>query len=184
MPWVESRTALRRSEPMPKRTDISKGLILGAAYVFMWVACSTWLFACQETCVVLETSARQALIEDRDGKPLGHVEVIIRDASKNAAGPECFCGRFGPIISHVFTDVHGGLDLRGLRPGHYWITYMNPEDGESFYVSIENGKRTRVPIQLQIDHVGGRCYLIDMERNETKPVGWTKPLSPSNAQTH
>lgn len=142
-------------------------------------------FACQVTCVVLETNAKQALLEDRDGKPLSNVEIVIRDASKSADGPECFCGRFGPMISHVRTDIEGRLDLRELRPGQYWITYMSQEDGESFYVSIENGKRTRVPLEIQIDHIGGRCYLIDVERNETKPnTGWPKPLSQPNAQTH
>jgi hypothetical protein len=89
------------------------------------------------------------------------------------------------MISHVRTDIEGRLDLRELRPGQYWITYMSQEDGESFYVSIENGKRTRVPLEIQIDHIGGRCYLIDVERNETKPnTGWPKPLSQPNAQTH
>ncbi len=89
------------------------------------------------------------------------------------------------MISHVWTDGRGRLDLSGLQPGQYWITYMNPQDGESFYVSIEKGKKPQSPLELQIDHFGGRCYLIDVERNETKPnTGWPKPLSQPNAQTH
>jgi len=155
------------------------------ACVFLAAAYSSPLFACQETCVILATSARKALIEDSDGKPLAHVEVIIRDASKEADGPECTCGRFGPIVSHVWTDGRGRLNLEELHPGQYWITFMNQQDGESFYVSIEKGERSRVPLELQIDHLGGRCYLFDVERNETKPnTRWPKPLSQSNAQTH
>jgi hypothetical protein len=142
------------------------------------------LFACQEECVILTTSAKKAVIEDADGKPLANVEVIIRDASKNADGPECFCGRFGPMTSHVWTDGSGRLSLEGLNPGQYWITYMSQQDGESFYVSIERGKRSPSPLELQINHFGGRCYLVDVERNETKPsAGWPKPIH-SNAETH
>jgi hypothetical protein len=164
-------------------TRVLHGRLL--AYVLMAAACSTPLFACQKMCVILTTSARRALLEDADGKPLVNVEVIIRDASKNAAGPECFCGRFGPMIAHEGTDGRGRLDLAELRPGQYWITYMSQQDGESFYVSIEKGKRSRSPLELQIDHLGGRCYLFDVERNETKPnTGWPKPLSQTNAQTY
>jgi hypothetical protein len=155
------------------------------ASVFIAAAFSSPVFSCQVTCVSLATTAKQALFEDRDGRPLSNAEVIIRDASKTAEGPECFCGRFGPMISHVWTDGRGRLDLSGLQPGQYWITYMNPQDGESFYVSIEKGKKPQSPLELQIDHFGGRCYLIDVERNETKPnTGWPKPLSQPNAQTH
>jgi hypothetical protein len=143
------------------------------------------VFACQVTCVSLATSAKQVLFEDRDGKALSNAEVIIRDASKTADGPECFCGRFGPMISHTRTDEHGRLDIGELHPGEYWITYMSQEDGESFYVSIEKGQRPKSPLQLQLDHFGGRRYLVDVERNETKPnTGWPKPLSQPNAQTH
>jgi hypothetical protein len=159
---------------------------LGAlACAFVIVASPSLMFACQATCVMLATSAKHALLEDRDGNPLSNAEVIVRDASKNADGSECFCGRFGPMISHLWTDVRGRLDLRELRPGEYWITYMNQQDGESFYVSIEKGKKPRSPLELRIDQLDGRCYLIDVERNETKPnTGWPKPLSKLNAQTH
>ena len=66
------------------------------ACVFIAATYSSPLFACQETCVILATSARKALLEDGDRRPLSNVEVIIRDASKEADEPECTCGRFGP----------------------------------------------------------------------------------------
>jgi hypothetical protein len=154
------------------------------ACVLLAGAYPTSLFACQESCVILATTARKALFEDGDGKPLANVEVVIRDASKDADGPECSCGRFGPMISHVWTDGSGRLSLEELHPGQYWITYMSQQDGESFYVSIEKGKRSTSPLELQINHFGNRCYLVDVERNETKPnSGWPKPLH-SNAKTH
>jgi hypothetical protein len=155
------------------------------ACVVMAAASSSPVFACQQTCVILATSARKALLEDGDRKPLANAEVVIRNAANKADGPECFCGRFGPMISHIWTDGSGHLSLGELQPGQYWITYMNREDGESFYVSIEKGKRSNAPLQLQIDQLGGRCHLFDVERNETKPnTAWPKPLSQNNAQTH
>jgi len=62
---------------------------------------------------------------------------------------------------------------------------MNRENGESFYVSIEKAKRTRGSLELQIDRFGERCYLVDVERNETKPnTAWPKPLSTSTDEGH
>ena len=89
------------------------------------------------------------------------------------------------LVSHLWTDGRGRLNLEDLHAGQYWITYMSQQDGESFYVSIEKRRRTPGPLELQIDHLGGRCYLFDVERNETKPnTAWPKPLLQSNAQTH
>jgi len=155
------------------------------ACVVMAAASSSLVFACQQTCVILATRAQKALLEDGDRKPLANAEVVIRDASQDTDGPECMCGRFGPMILHVWTDGSGRLSLGELQPGQYWITYMNRQDGESFYVSIEKGKRSHALLELQIDQLGGRCYLFDVERNETKPnTAWPKPLSQTNAQTH
>ena len=153
------------------------------ACAFGTILCSIPTFACQVECVVLSTTAKHAVLLDANGVRLAKAEVIIRDASKNADGPECFCGHFGPIVSHLWTDENGRLDLGELQLGEYWITYMHRQAGESFYVSIDKGKASRTPLELQIDHFANRCYLVDIERNETKPIGgWPKPVSQTNAE--
>ena len=140
-------------------------------------------FACQVECLILSTTAKSAVLLDANGVRLAKAEVIIRDASKNADGPECFCGRFGPIVNHLWTDENGRIDLGELQLGEYWITYMHPRAGESFHVSIDKGKSSRTPLELQIDHFANRCYLVDIERNETKPIGgWPEPVSQTNAE--
>jgi hypothetical protein len=155
----------------------------GLAFFFAATLFSFPVFACQVECVVFATSSKQARLIDGDGKALAKAEVVIRDASKKANGPQCFCGRFGPIVSHLWTDENGRLSLDELQPGEYWLTYMDPQAGESFYVSIERGKSKRTPFELQIDHFANRCYLVDVERNETKPIGgWPKPVSQTDAE--
>ena len=155
------------------------------ALLFTATLFSVSVFACQVECVVLATSSKRVRFIGRDRKPLANAEVVIRDASKKAEGLQCFCGRFGPMVSHLWTDENGLLTFDELKPGEYWLTYMDPRAGESFYVSIEKEKSSRTPLELQIDHFANRCYLVDVERNETKPIGgWPKPVSQINAQTH
>jgi hypothetical protein len=57
---------------------------------------------------------------------------------------------------------------------------MDRKDGESFLVQVTSGKKGK-PADLQINHLSGRCYLIDIERNVTKPEGWPRPLEQDRA---
>jgi hypothetical protein len=165
-----------RSEP-----DSVRGIYM-VGFMAVALAFSTPLFACQESCLIIETSNRSAVLEDFEGKALSHAEVIVRDA---ANGPSCRCGRFGPVVKRLRTDGGGHFKLNGLHPRDYWVTYMNRENGESFYIRLQEGRSSRGPLELQVDHFGGLCYLVDVERNATKPpTGWPKPRPTSNAQTH
>ncbi len=119
------------------------------------------------------TRSEYAVLEDFDGKPLRNAEVIVRDASN---GEKCFGGRFGSIIGHFKTDKSGRLNLQRLKAGDYWITYMDPQKGESFLVSVGDARGPKEPLELQLDHFMNVCYLVDVERNATKPpTGWPKP---------
>ena len=61
----------------------------------------------------------------------------------------------------------------------YWITYMNQQNGESFYTRFEHAESLPGSLELQINHLGGQCYLVDVERNSTKP-----PTAPSKPRTN
>jgi hypothetical protein len=121
----------------------------------------------------METSKNTVVLQDVEGKALGNVDVLIRDAT---SGSDCRCGKFGGVNKRVRTDKAGRFELKGLAPGDYWITYMNQQHGESFYIRFEHARSLPGPLELQIDHLGEQCYLVDVERNSTKPLaGPSKP---------
>jgi len=129
-------------------------------------------FACQNSCAIIETNRTVAVFEGLDGKALTNADVIIRDAT---AGTECRCGKFGKVVKRLRSDKKGRFKLRGLRPGDYWVTYMDQGNGESFYVRFEHGKSSPDPLELAIDRFGSQCYLVDVERNIAKPASAPKP---------
>ena len=158
---------------------------LGLLTFPFFLMCSAPLFGCQESCVIISTASKEATLMDAEGKILDNADLVIRDASKDAKGPDRYCSRFGPVIKRQRTNANGRVSLSDLSAGEYWLTYMDPKDGESFRISIRSGKRSRIPLELQLDRLGGRCYLVDVERNATKPpTGWPKPRPEANAQTN
>lgn len=132
--------------------------------------------ACQESCVTIEVSGIRGTLVDREGRPIAGAKLIVRDAALTARGPEAWClTRRGPIVKKTKTDKRGNFDLKGLRPGEYWVTYMDRENGESFLLDVkEVSSRNR--FELMVDSYGGFCYLVDVERIATKPPGWPLPV--------
>jgi hypothetical protein len=64
------------------------------------------------------------------------------------------------------------------------ITDVNGQNGKSFPVTLDK-KESRDRLQLRLDDFGELCYLLDVERNATKPpTGWPKPRPISDAQTN
>jgi len=152
------------------RADVLR-MIIGFAILLPAISVAAW--GCQNECVIIATTKRSAVLEDADGNPLSKASITIRDAS---SGQDCRCGKFGPIVKRLRTDKRGHFELNELRAGDYWVTYRDSENGESFYIRIENGKASRDFLELELDHFGGSCFLVDVERNATKPPsGWPKP---------
>jgi hypothetical protein len=166
---------------MPKRTDISKVLILGSGVVsFVLFLAVIPMFACQETCVWFEVSGTNFILqrfnpETRANSPVANAQMIVRDASPNARGQDAICARRGDIVRRIQTDSDGNFDLKGIHAGRYWITYIHPEDGQSFLVSIA-GKQNKKRTELVTNNLNGACYVIDVEKNVTRPFGWAIPV--------
>jgi len=145
------------------------------------IACLATLFsleapACQVTCVELATSAKRAVLTDFEGHPLANAKVVIRDASAKAEGPKAYCGRLGPIVMKLQADSKGVVDISKLKPGEYWLTYMDDKDGESFYLSIDPSVKSNKSLELSLNHLNGSCYVVDVERNVTKPSSGSNPV--------
>lgn len=132
---------------------------------------------CQMRCDIYEVSSTRGILVDLDDLPIKGARLIVREASPKAHGPEAICRtRFGHVVLKTKTNKKGYFDLQGLEVGLYWVTYMDPKEGESFLVqvtSLEGDRR----FELGVNHWSGSlCYAVDVERNETKPPGATKPV--------
>jgi len=84
------------------------------------------------------------------------------------------------------TDVQGNFELNRLPPGEHWVTCVDSQDRGSFLIRLDQGRRSAGRLELQIDQLKGLCYLVDIERNATKPpTTWPKPRPEmSDAQTN
>lgn len=117
--------------------------------------------------------------QDQKGRrsPIPNAKLVVRDASPSANGPKTFCARKGPILLTTSTDKHGNFHLKGLHPGKYYITYIHPEDGQSFLVEIGRSDAANKRLELSLFSPGGACYAEDIERNVTIPDwGGIKPV--------
>jgi hypothetical protein len=132
---------------------------------------------CVVACVEYQVSSTRGSLVDSEDHPMLNAEIIIRDASQKASGPEAPCNsRRGPVVKRIRTNEKGYFNLSGLQIGEYWVTYMDPKEGESFLINLttrKGGKR----FKLGVDHwEGSLCYVVDVERNESKPPGAVKPV--------
>jgi hypothetical protein len=140
------------------------------------------IHACQMSCILYGTSSTRGLLtrrSDEDGafRPIANAKLVIRDASATANGPEAFCGRKGPIMLTTSTDKRGNFRFKGLRKGTYYVTYMDPKDGQSFWVELGRSDATKKRLELPLNDSGGVCYVVDIERNVTIPDVWgVKPV--------
>jgi len=170
---------------------VSSGVRLFTRFAVFLLAWPSLVTACQETpCILFEASGIYATLKDLYGKPVQGATLLIRDASPEARGPMTICSFFegtaerimrrGPIAKRLGTDRDGDFDLRGLRPGYYWVTYMQKDQGESFLLQLTDSKgRSRFNLVVGGYIRENRCYTIDIERNETKPPGWRQvPVLP------
>ena len=107
------------------------------------------------------------ILEDSESKPLSNAQWIVGDA---ANGSKSICGKFGKVVMRLRTDVQGNFKLNRLPPGEYWVTYVDPQDGESFLIRLDKGRRSSGRLELQIDQLKGLRYLVDIERYATKPM--------------
>jgi hypothetical protein len=73
------------------------------------------------------------------------------------------------------TDGHGNFHLKGLHRGRYFITYMDPKEGESFLVELK-GSDSSKQFRLTLFNEIGVCYVVDVERQGVKPSGWRDVL--------
>jgi hypothetical protein len=134
------------------------------------------VLACQESCIVYSVRALQGAVRNADGKDVARATLRVRKASSTTIGPSAFCGtRKGRIVKEVRTDKQGRFKVMGLKDGVYWVTYLHKVDGESFLLRIGPQDGDAEPVWT-LNSWGGRCYLVDVERNVTKPSGWPAPV--------
>ena len=117
--------------------------------------------------------------EDQQGRrrPIPKAKLVVRDASPSAIGPDTFCARKGPTVLTTSTDRHGNFHLKGIRPGKYYVTYIDPKDGQSFLVEFGRSDDANKRLDLSLFRPGGVCYAEDIERNVTIPDwGGIKPV--------
>ena len=124
---------------------------------------------CQMRCDIYEVSSTRGILVDLDNLPIKGARLIVREASPKAHGPEAICRtRFGHVVLKTKTNKKGYFDLQGLEVGLYWVTYMDPKEGESFLVqvtSLEGDRR----FELGVNHWSGSlCYAVDVERNKRR----------------
>jgi hypothetical protein len=165
--WAVVREVEERARLLPTRLLIIAG-------IFFFGALST--YACQESCRIIAANPVWVQLRDADGKELRNANVLIRHADVDEQGPKTFCNaRKGRIAKRLRTNRQGKFDLRGLASGTYWITYLDKKNGESFLVTRVESLPAR-DLKLSIRSLAGLCYLVDIERNETIPPGWKKPV--------
>jgi hypothetical protein len=145
-------------------------LILAASIVAL-VAPLRAAQACGEICRMFELSSKSGVLLDADEKPIANAKLIVRDASTSVSGPKMYCARRGPIVLKTGTDRNGNFLLKGLRSGTYFITYMDPKQGESFLVELK-GSDSSKRFHLTLFNETGVCYVVDVERQAVKPPGW------------
>jgi hypothetical protein len=154
------------------RGKLSSVILPFAFFGFLLAFSPQSAFSCGNRFRIYEVSTTRGALVDLDDRPIPNARLVIRDASLNASGPESCCGaRRGPVVKRIKTDKRGFFDLRGLKIGTYWVTYMDPKEGESFIVDVkELNKGER--FELGINHwIGSLCMTVDIERNATKPPG-------------
>jgi len=128
-------------------------------------------YACGERCRMFELSSTRGILLNADDKPILNAKLIIRDASPSANGPAMYCARRGPVVLRTSTDGYGNFHLKGLHSGIYFITYMDPKEGESFLVELK-GSNSSKRFRLSLFDDNGVCYVVDVEREVVKPPGW------------
>lgn len=138
--------------------------------------------ACGERCRMFELSSAHGVLLNVDDKPVANAKLIIRDASPSANGPKMYCARRGPIVLKTKTDGNGNFQLKGLRSGTYFITYMDAKEGESFLVKFKRSN-SRKQFHLTLFNEMGVCYVVDVERQVVKPSGWGDVLKTCCAET-
>jgi hypothetical protein len=126
--------------------------------------------------VVYEVKSGPARLEDYERIPKVNAKIVIREASAAAKGPETVGGaRKGRVVIRLKTGMRGEFIFPRLAPGRYWLTFVHPQDGESFYLEVTEGEGSEAMV-FRVGNFGGRCYLVDIERNVTKPPGWPLPV--------
>jgi hypothetical protein len=133
--------------------------------------------ACPETFREFRLSDRIRLVTF-EGLPVRHANIVVREAFGQTARRTRWGSPVGDIVRRGRTDRNGYFNLVGLRGQHYWLTYDDSKNGESFFLSREEEGEAmdREPLELKLNSFGGVCYLFDLEHNTTKPPGWHTPI--------
>jgi hypothetical protein len=150
----------------------------------LFVALSISTFACQEECrtYITKGDAQLSLSDGDQSKSLGDARVVIRSAESNGKFPETLCSFKdqrvvkGKVIRKIRTAQNGTFSLNNLRDGWYWVTYDDPANGESFLVEKDSQATNDERLTLSVNDFRNACYLVDVERNVTKPPGWRSPV--------
>jgi hypothetical protein len=138
--------------------------------------------ACGERCRMFELSSTRGVLLTADEKPIPNARLIVRDASPSAKGPAMYCARRGQVVLKTATDGHGNFQLKGLHSGIYFVTYMDPKEGESFLVKLNSSNSPKQFRLTLFDNIGV-CYVGDVEREVVKPAGWGDVLRRCCAET-
>ena len=77
---------------MKAASNVDGICIIGVAACLRTSAMS--VFAWQNSSVIVETSKNTVVLQDLEGKALGNVDVLIRDAT---SGSDCRCGKFDTV---------------------------------------------------------------------------------------
>jgi hypothetical protein len=163
---------------------LSRALRMLATAALVLAASAAPTHACSMACVIYGGYGTRGVLLDKDDgegnqRPIANAKLLVRDASPSADGPEVYCGRKGRIVLQTSTDKYGNFRLKGLHPGKYFVTYMNPEYGQSFLVEIHrsNPFKPFKRFDLPMFNGDGGCYAVDIERNVTIPDwGGIKPI--------
>jgi hypothetical protein len=151
-------------------------LLLAAIPIFLGTTAA--VRSCQVTCVEYDLSGRPILLLDAGGHPLAKAKLVLRDASPSATGPTILCAKKGQVVRRIKSDRTGHINLKRVKPGRYWLTYMDKNHGQSFLIDINS----TIPSDSEEAELAvarfdsNQCYLIDIERNTTFPPNWPAPL--------
>jgi hypothetical protein len=136
--------------------------------------------ACQETLLEFQLSGDRVRLLNDEGQPMKHARVVVREAFGSARERTGWGTPVGKVVRRGKTDGDGYFSLKGLHGEHYWLTYDDSKNGESFFLSPVH-KANNQPLELKPNDFQGVCHLFDIEHNTTKPPSGHGPIERGRA---
>jgi REP-associated tyrosine transposase len=61
-----------------------------------------------------------------------HLHLLISECPPTGKGPTILCAKKGPVVQKIKNDRTGHVNLKRLKPGQCWLTYMDKNHRQSF----------------------------------------------------